>query len=373
MRYTICKVKSVSLAIGAALLTTNAVAAVTIHSKVSVDGSGLMAAAAMTANTTETISGDRARSETHIKFDSRLVQAISRRAAGEQVEIVRLDQDKVYQLDPRKKSYREWSLANLRAQLDQVQSQSVGMPVAFDDSQCQWSAARSESTRIGHDQMAGRDVEQWNIRATQTCTDRRTKRQCDLVLDTNFWLAPVDAANEEQRRFNQRYAQKLGVDGAINRAARERAQAMFARYGGLWRESLSKIAALKGEALRTELALATQGADCGASQSGAGDATASGQRTEGDVGRDIAAISTEAVVTEKTGRWRMGELGGEIVGKLLSRKKKKDAAPTDAAVNKNSDDGLARLVTVSYEITAIETVSVTPDFFDVPASYKPAR
>ena len=264
---------------------------------VRVDGTGVMSVAAMTAITTESVSGNRSITQTRLKLNSGLLRAVARGAAGEQIEIVKPDRDKIYQLDPHKKRYQERSIAEMRTLLGQVRVQPPGMPVAFDDSRCQWSAASSKLPRNGREQIAGLGVEQWDTQSAQTCADRQTKRQSDLLLDTRFWMAARGGPIEEQRHFQQQYAHQLGLIGSMNRSTQKRA--------------------LTGQPLKAEFTLAVDGSHCGTGQAN-------------DVGREI----TSTIVTEKAGHWRLGDLSGQLVGKLLSKKKGRH---TDRATASKSD------------------------------------
>jgi hypothetical protein len=345
-------------------------AAVTVQSKLTIDGTGAMAMASLTSNMTEVIDGDRSRSETQLKFDSGLIQAVARGAAGDQIEIVNLQAEKILQLNPRKRRYTEWSFADMRAQLSKIQSMrsGPGVPVAFDDSQCAWSPASSRSTRRGRSSVAGVDTEQWNITATQICSDRKTGRKCEMELDMNFWLGRSSKTDDQRQRFYRRYAEKLGLQQPNNKAVQERAQAMFGRYDGLWQESSRRLAALQGSVMRSEYALALGGPEC-ADAPGNVAATASmpGEASTGDVGREMATVATSTAVTEKTGRWRLGDLSGELVGKLLSKKKKPAAQDSSATANKSGSSPLLRL---NFEILSVQETTADATLFEVPSNYR---
>jgi hypothetical protein len=351
--------------------------AVVVHSKTRVDGSGLVAMAGMTATTTETIDGDRAHTSTQMTFDSGVVQVLARSATREQVEIVRLDQDRIVRIDAAKKRYTEHSLADARAQIAQARSQpaGAGVPIAFDDSNCDWSPASSSTSRDGGERVAGIDTERWLVRATQTCTDRQTQQRCDLVLESRLWMGDASDGAEEQRRFHERYAQALGVTGIGPRSTSERTQALFGRYEGLWREAAGGIAALRGQVLKSQTSLGVGGAECAAATApvDAAATAAAGSRSTGDIGREAAAVVTSTAVTEKTGRWRIGDLSGQLVGSLLAKRKQVPSETgTAAAAPSSATAGIRSLLSVSYEIVSIDSSDVPPETFEVPAGYKAA-
>jgi hypothetical protein len=78
-----------------------------------------MSLANMSLDMTSTYSGDRARLGSTAQMRSKLMRAFAR-GIGPTAEIVRLDHDKVYELDLKKRRYTETSLAARREQLQAV-------------------------------------------------------------------------------------------------------------------------------------------------------------------------------------------------------------------------------------------------------------
>src|SRR5688572_19928859 len=96
-----------------ALAMPLAQADITIEERMSVEGAGALAMANMTGTTVTSIADDKSRTESDMKMQSRLVRMFAR-GIGQSTEIVRLDQDKVYQLNAKKKQFTETSLAEQR-------------------------------------------------------------------------------------------------------------------------------------------------------------------------------------------------------------------------------------------------------------------
>lgn len=90
-----CAILTGALAVIAA---SAARADVTIQERVAISGAGLMRMANMNGTTTTRISGQRARTESELRFESGVMRTFAR-GAGESTEIVRLDQDKLYSVD----------------------------------------------------------------------------------------------------------------------------------------------------------------------------------------------------------------------------------------------------------------------------------
>ncbi len=97
----------VALVLGFSLMSAQA--DVTIQENVRVEGKGLMAMASMTIDSTTYIFGNKARIDNNVSNTSGLVRMFG--GAGPSGQIVRLDQDMLYELNLKKKRYRQVSLA----------------------------------------------------------------------------------------------------------------------------------------------------------------------------------------------------------------------------------------------------------------------
>src|SRR5690606_33205435 len=93
---------------------------VTMEQRMRVDGPGGMKFLNMSGTTVTMISGDRSRTESDLKMESRLMRMFG---GGSTAEIVRLDQEKVYQLNLKKKTYTETTFEEQRAALEQSMQQ----------------------------------------------------------------------------------------------------------------------------------------------------------------------------------------------------------------------------------------------------------
>src|SRR5687767_661586 len=106
----------------AAILSNAAQADVIITERMSISGAGLMKMANMSGTTTTSISGLRARTDSNLKFESGLMRTFAR-GVGDSTEIIRLDQDKMYSVDDKKKTYTETSFAETREQMQKISQQ----------------------------------------------------------------------------------------------------------------------------------------------------------------------------------------------------------------------------------------------------------
>ena len=82
-----------------ALATDVASADVTTEHKVSLEGVGPMAVANMSGTTTTAISGNKSRTDSEVKMQSKVVRFLARNAVGPKADIVLLDVDKMNNLN----------------------------------------------------------------------------------------------------------------------------------------------------------------------------------------------------------------------------------------------------------------------------------
>lgn len=336
----------------AAVTGSAAHADVTIQERISLGG--MVKMINMSGTTTTTIAGDRARTDSNLQFESGLMRTFAR-GAGQSTEIVRLDQDKLYTLDTRKKTYTEMSFAEQRAQMQQGmeqmsegQAEQQQQASGVDESQCEWSEPKAEVKKTGEQaSIGGYQAERITIVATQSCKDKKTGQVCDFGLALDQWLAPNFDAADETSAYQRAYAQKMGLTAAASRDFAERAQSMFGRYEGIWGEVLAKMRDAQGYPVKSSFGLGIGGAQCeGAQQAQAQEQSAPAPTIGGAIG---------------------GALGG-----MLGRKKEQPAQPA-AAQPATMPGGLLPLMTISTELVSVKRDAVSPQTFEIPAGYKKAK
>lgn len=322
---------------------------VTLAETVRVDGKGLMAMASMTIDSTTYISGNKARIDNNVSNTSGLVRMFG--GAGPSGQIVRLDQDMLYELNLKKKRYRQVSLADQRAEMqkamaaaeDAQASQSDAM-VGVDESQCEWSEPRADVQRTGEKAtVAGLPTERVKITATQSCTDRKTKSVCDFSLVFDQWLTPRFAAADETLAYHRNYAEKMGISGTGSADFTQRAQQSFGRYKGIWEKIGKEMQNIQGYPLKSSFALGFGGPQC-----------SSASTAQQNAGPGAANP--------------LGQLGGQLGGLFGGRKKQQEEATPAAEVK--MDNGLVPLMVVSSELKSVSQSAVSLDLFEVPAGFK---
>jgi hypothetical protein len=316
---------------------------VTIQEKTSVEGAGIMRMANMSGTSTTAISGKRARIDSDLQMESRMIRMFAR-GMGPVAEVVRLDEDKVYELRLKKKEYSEESLAARRDRLKQAMEQaSKAQPPAagVDESQCEWSEPKADVKRTGEKaSVAGFEAERVMVTASQACRDPKSGSVCEFGLALDQWVAPEFAGGEDARQFYLAYAQQMGFDA---QAGAQRAEAMFGRYKGMWTQVAAKMQDIKGYPVRSAFSLAVGGPQCKSNSD-------SGQAAGGDSGATPGGIA------------------GRIAGSIFNRKKSAEApAEQQAPATVN---GLIPLLTVRSELVSVRNDALAPATFEVPPDFK---
>lgn len=338
----------------AAILTSAAQADVTIEERMSISGAGLMKMANMNGTTTTRISGQRARTDSNLQFESGLMRAFGR-GLGDSTEIVRLDEDKMYSVDNKKKTYTETTFAEQRAQMEKISQQMREAQAAqqrgtsgVDDSQCEWSDPKADVQRNGEKAtLAGFEAERVTVIATQSCKDKKTGQVCDFGLVLDQWLAPDVAASAEAQAYQRAFAEKLGMNAGGSRDFAERAESMFGRYQGLWQEVATQMRDVKGYPVKLSFSLGVGGPQCQSTQE---------MQASGGGGGGTASPAS------------LGEALGGALGGMFG--KKKAPPPETAAPPAQLPGGLMSLMGMSTELLSVSTTALDPQSFEPPAGYK---
>lgn len=346
-----------SLAV-AGFITMSAQADVTMEERVSVSGAGMMKMANMSGRTVTSISGSKARTQSDLQFESGMMRALAR-GAGQTTEIVRLDEDKMISVDNHKKTYTETTFEQRRAEMqksmEQMQKSQASQQQAttgVDDSDCEWSEPKGDVKKTGEKAtIAGYQTERVTITATQSCKDKKTGAVCDFGLVLDEWVSPDYEAASEVQAYYQQYAEKLGLGTTGSRDFAERAQSMFGRYQGIWKEIASKMRDVKGQPVKSSFGLGVGGPQCQSAQQQQQQQASSGSSSPSDVGSALG-----------------GALGG-----LFGKKKKEEPPPAETTPPAQLPGGLTPFMTVGTELISINRTAVDPTSFEVPTGYKQAK
>jgi hypothetical protein len=333
---------------------------ITLERTMAVEGVGAMAFGNMSGTSKTTISGDKSRTDSDIKMQSKIVRFLARNAVGPSAEIVRLDQDKIYHLNINKKEYTETTFELMREQMKKASDQMASadekkQPSAIDESKCEWLPPKAEVKKTGEKaQFAGYDSERVTITASQPCKDKETGSICEVALVLDEWLSTGFAEGAEAQKYYKAYAAKMGLDPSSSQDISQKAQTYFSRYKGIWSEIATKMQGVKGYPVKTSFTLALGGQQCKNSNA---------QQAQSSTDNDSSGSPAG--------------LAGAVAGKLggLFHKKKDDAdtpaaQPAPAVTPAQVPPGDVALMTVSSQLVSVSTNGASADAFTVPSDFK---
>jgi hypothetical protein len=353
--------------------------------------------------TTHQVSGDKARSEVQFACDGVMSMFCGH---NKSVDIVRLDREVTWDMEPKKKRYTERLfltpeqeralLQHQQAVIDKLKSCPAAQPAqsSVDTSKCEMSTpvltvtkTEDSATLIGH------PAQRTNIAMTQSCKIKDSADVCQFSYSFDVWLTQDDLPGLADRKtFQTDYQRKLGLTGATPVGA-EQLSPLLAPYADSLKQLKAKSADFKGYPLKTTFRFAAGGPHCGlVPGSGASGASADGTlqsagTAAGDAGKSSATSAagwgTSDAVRNATGSGLGGYVAGSaagafaqnLVGGLFGKKKKPDAAPAPgqsapASQPGASDVGLTTVAEITMETTAIDPAPVAAEQFEVPPGWQ---
>ncbi len=353
-------------------------------------------------NKTERISGDKSRTDNELHCEGMMSLLCGNQKSG---EIIRLDKDLTWNLEPSKKSYLEKPFPTaeqiaeakqrVAAAIEKLKScpQQPAAPSAPDTSKCEMSPPKFDINKTNDTvTLAGHQAQRTVVTMTQSCKNKDTGDSCDLIFAFDSWLTQDDIpGSTDIRSFRSAYYKKLGLDD-VRGAVSAQMQQYLAPYADALRKVSAKAGDMKGYPLRTTMRVAMGGEHCAqASQmrqqnptgGGSGDVlgsagsaatSAAASSTQG-----VAGSATDQAVRQATGNSiggaiagsAAGAFGSKLVGSLFA---KKPAATTQSAAPATAPAAAVgapvTLISITTETTAISSDSISGDQFELPAGWK---
>jgi hypothetical protein len=344
---------------------------------------------------TELISSDKQRRDTVFQCEG-LMSLVCRNAQSG--EIVRLDKDVTWTLDPKKKEYleshfptaaeRQAAEEKLRAMMEKLkQCPAAQQPAgpAPDTSKCQMSPPKIEAhTTDKHASFANHDARLSQLTLTQSCHNPDTNDTCDFLVTMDSWLTQDEMAGAADRKaFAEAYAKKLGLTDLNSQMGQELRQ-FLAPYRDSLKDLSAKAADFKGYPLKTSFRIAFGGAQCAASKSaagsgGGGNPLADASSAAGDAASGSTAGAAGSAAGQAAGNAAGNGVAGGILGSAASAFgsklasglfAKKSATPAPAAAATDTPPNMVQLAQFSTETTSISAAPIPPEQFEIPAGWK---
>jgi hypothetical protein len=370
-------------ALAAALtLPRPAAADVTVQEQASFD----LAIFKMHITSSEETSTDKQRRDSEARCEGFMSLLCGDQQSG---EIVRVDRALTWTLDPPKKQYRETPFptpeqqAAARQHAQEMLAKMQQCPAAKqsgpDTSKCEMTPPVVDvKATDNHASVAGHDSKLTEVSLTQSCRNKDTGDECNIVLYLDTWLTQDQIPGlEERKAFRQAYLQKIGR-GDGNELMQKQVRQLLAKYADSLKQLEAKSADLKGYPLKTTVRIAYGGEHCGSAKQGS--AAGSGATPPADTGQTAAAdAASSAASSAAAGNSKSSmlssaasSLGSKFAGSLF--KKKTPAADAGAAGAAGAaaplPPGMVQAASMTFETTSIAQGAVAAERFEVPAGWK---
>lgn len=392
---------SVSAAV-AALSCALAHADVTVEQQTSMSLGGIN----IDISSIERTSNDKQRRDSETKCHGFLAMFCRDAQGG---EIVRLDKQLEWQLEPKKRQYteRQFPTAEQRAlaqqKLQEVMDQmkKCPMPQGTPTAQASPDTTNCSSPQIDikttdeHATLVGHETHKSSIVMSQTCTDPKSGDVCEINYGFDVWLTSDQIPGiEERQTFSKNYLAAQGLD-ANNPQLRGTMSQFMAPYADSLKQLQSKSGDLKGYPLRTTFYMAFGGPHCGkAHQAQTQQSQAQAGGNSHAAGGFLHSLTSNAVSGGLGGLFHSkvnidtSSVGGQVAANAANQtadtatNAAANAAGNAAAGAVNSPPGggapaaagppsdKIRMVGLTTETTAINTGSIGSDQFEIPAGWQ---
>jgi hypothetical protein len=331
-------------------------------------------------NSIELTSGDKQRRDSELHCEGMMSLLCRNAQSG---EIIRLDKDLTWMLDPKNKEYRESRFptaaerqaaeAQVQATLEKIkQCPATRQPAsaAPDTSKCQMSPPKIDAHATDqHATFAGHDTRLSQLSLTQSCHNPETGDTCDFLITLDSWLTQDEIAGVADRKaFREAHLRKLGLNDP-NSGMQQQLRQLLAPYRDSLKELTAKADDFKGYPLKTAFRISFGGAQCAAAKnappSGAGSATPADAGTA--AGQAAGAAAGNSIPGGILGS-AASAFGSKLAGGLFS--KKSAAPPPTAPAAADTPPNMMQFAQISVETTSITAAPIPAEQFDIPAGWK---
>ena len=271
---------------------------------------------------------------------------------GDTGQIIDLDEEKIYDIDIKDKSYRVTTFAALIKQMQDARRK------AAEDAAKQTDAKPSEPAPTQEPQyeidfdlkesgqrkaVNGFDAREVVMTVTVREKGKTLEQSGGFVTTSNIWLAPRVPGTEEMAAFDLKYAQKLLGPALIDPQQIAAATAMYPMMGAAMERMQKEKVNMDGTAVQTIMRF---------------EAVASAE----------AAKAEASQKKEEPAPTGLGGLGGRLARRVLDRNKDADANTTAAP----SQPGRATVMTFTQDLLKA-TPAVAAADVAIPANFKEKR
>jgi hypothetical protein len=377
--------------LGLAAGSLSARADVTVQQQTSMSLAGIK----IDVQSTERTSGDKQRRDSTTQCHGLLALVCHNVQSG---EIVRLDKQLEWQLEPKKKTYLERSFPTpeqralaqqqMQAAIEEMKKCQAAQPQNAsqrgpDTSRCQLSPPVINIKRSDeHTFILGHDAHKASVVLTQSCTDTQTGDVCEFDYGFDSWLTTDDIpGNDERTAFTRNYLTAQGLD-PTNQQVQGAMQQFMAPYMDQLKQLKSHAGDLEGHPLRTTFYVAVGGPHCGQAKQ------AQQQQAQNAGGGGFKSLASNALRGGLSGLFHhgLGNIDTSTAGGAAASGAASQAADPAAAAAANAATGpapaagasgaaggptaqTAQIMSLTTETTGIDTSSIPGGEFEIPAGW----
>jgi hypothetical protein len=250
-------------------------------------------------------------------------------------QLIDLAEEKVYDLDVKKKTYKVTTFAEMKKQLEKARAEAEKDAREQQQEEEKQQAPQREyevdfdvKTTGQAKQVAGHEAKQTIMTITVHEKGRPVQQSGGIIMTSDMWLAPKVAAMKEVQDFDRRYAEKMAELMGAGMPSAQQMASLFAMYPGIGKameKMKSEQVNVDGTPLLTTL-------------------TITGVKSA----QQMAQAERES--SQPTG------LGGLLARKMMKK-------------NENSGDPRSMLMTSTVEVLKIDPAA-TPADVALPAGFK---
>ncbi len=290
-------------------------------------------------------------------------------------EIIRLDRDVQWSLEPKKQEYRETPFLTpaqrlageqeAQAMLEKMKQCPAARNTAPgpDTSKCQMTPPKfGVNLTDQHATFAGHDARLTQVTMTQSCVNSETGDSCDTVIGMDAWLTQDQIAGlDDKRAFQKAYLHKLGLDDTDSLVQKQMRQ-FLAPYAAGLKQLSGKAGDFSGYPLKSAVRIAFGGEHC---------SSAKGQQQSASGDTSQAAGSGSSAPPTSLGS-AANALGSKLIGGLFAKKKADSASGASNAPGPGGalGPGMVQAASFTVETTSISAGPIAPAQFDIPPSWK---
>lgn len=274
-------------------------------------------------------------------------------------QIIDLDEEKIYELDLKGKSYKVTTFAEMRRRMEEARERAAKAPREPSEpapARQQQGQPEMEVDFSMKESGQKKNINGFDCReVVMTITTRQKGKTLEeaggMVMTSNMWLAPKIAAMKEIAEFDLRYAQKMSSTFFAGGA--EQMAAMAAMYPAM-KETMGRFQKenvnMDGTAILT---VTTMENVAPAQQAAAQQERPQAQQRQDEGNTNITSVRG---------------LGG-LLGRKMAKRKTESEAPPAGGEGAGGPRNRAVLMTTNHELVKVST-SLAPSDLAIPAGFK---